>query len=108
MSASWLGVKLGSAAGVARFKPFFRIAVRLDVDKRHLNHRPITKGLQESIQAFRVIDAEIELQPILDFLASRDLREAGSVDIPPRDGKRPDNLKLTSNPDQWLRGDGFT
>jgi hypothetical protein len=29
---------------------------------------PITKGLQESIHAFRSLDAEIELQPILDFL----------------------------------------
>src|SRR5690349_18479635 len=27
---------------------------------------PITKGLQESIHAFRSIDEEIELQPILD------------------------------------------
>jgi hypothetical protein len=32
---------------------------------------PITKGLQESIQLFREIDEEIELQPILDHLASR-------------------------------------
>jgi len=78
MSASWLGVKLGSAAGVARFERFFRIGARLDVDKQDLKRYPITKGLQESIQAFRAIDAEIELQPILDYLASRELREAGS------------------------------
>jgi hypothetical protein len=62
MSASWLG-------------------------KQDLKHYPIIKGLQESIQAFRAIDAEIELQPILDYLASRELREAGSGNIPPRDGQ---------------------
>ena len=78
MSASWLGVKLGSAASVARFERFFRIAARLDVDKQDLKRYPVTRGLQESIQAFRAIDAEIELQPILDYLASRELREAGS------------------------------
>ena len=55
-------------------------------------------GLAESIQAFRAIDAEIELQPILNFLASRDLREAGSVNIPPQNGKRPDNLKTNIAP----------
>jgi hypothetical protein len=32
---------------------------------------PITKGLQESIHAFRNIDEEIELQPILDHLTAR-------------------------------------
>jgi hypothetical protein len=32
---------------------------------------PITKGLQESIEEFRQIDEEIELQPILDFLTAR-------------------------------------
>jgi Domain of unknown function (DUF1931) len=32
---------------------------------------PITKGLQECIHAFRDIDEEIELQPILDHLTSR-------------------------------------
>jgi hypothetical protein len=32
---------------------------------------PITKGLQESINIFRDIDAEIELKPILDRLAKR-------------------------------------
>ena len=32
---------------------------------------PITKGLQESIHAFRGIDEEIELQPVLDQLAAR-------------------------------------
>jgi hypothetical protein len=38
-------------------------------------HHPITKELQESIQAFRAIDAEIELQPMLNYLASIELRE---------------------------------
>jgi hypothetical protein len=32
---------------------------------------PITKGLQESIHAFRSIDAEIELRPILEYMAAR-------------------------------------
>jgi hypothetical protein len=32
---------------------------------------PITKGLQESIHAFRNLDEEIELQPILDDLLAR-------------------------------------
>jgi hypothetical protein len=32
---------------------------------------PITKGLQESIHAFKQIDEEIELQPILDHLTTR-------------------------------------
>ena len=32
---------------------------------------PITKGLQESIQDFRKLDEEIELQPILDSLTAR-------------------------------------
>jgi hypothetical protein len=32
---------------------------------------PITKGLQESIHAFREIDEEIELQPILDQMTER-------------------------------------
>ena len=32
---------------------------------------PITKGLQECIHAFREIDDEIELQPILDHLTAR-------------------------------------
>jgi hypothetical protein len=32
---------------------------------------PITKGLQESIHAFRKIDAQIDLQPILDALTNR-------------------------------------
>jgi Domain of unknown function (DUF1931) len=32
---------------------------------------PITKGLQECIHAFREIDEEIDLQPILDRLAAR-------------------------------------
>ncbi len=32
---------------------------------------PITKGLQESIRQFRVLEQQIELQPILDFVASQ-------------------------------------
>jgi hypothetical protein len=32
---------------------------------------PITKGLQESIHAFREIDEAIELQPIIDYLTAR-------------------------------------
>lgn len=32
---------------------------------------PVTRGLQESIHAFRDIDQAIELQPILDALAAR-------------------------------------
>jgi hypothetical protein len=32
---------------------------------------PITKGLQESIHAFRAIDEQIELQPILDHITAR-------------------------------------
>jgi hypothetical protein len=44
--------------------------------QRNLKHYAITKELQESIQAFRGIDAEIELQPMLDYLASIELREA--------------------------------
>ena len=32
---------------------------------------PITKGLQESIHAFREIDQDIELQPILEQLAAQ-------------------------------------
>jgi hypothetical protein len=37
---------------------------------------PITKGLQESIHAFRDVDAEIELRPILEYLAIRPPLEA--------------------------------
>lgn len=32
---------------------------------------PITKGLQENIHAFRNIDEQIELQPIIDYLTAR-------------------------------------
>jgi hypothetical protein len=32
---------------------------------------PITKGLQERIHEFRALDQEIELQPILDYIAAR-------------------------------------
>jgi len=87
MSASLLGVKLGSAAGVAKFERFCRIGARLDVDKQDLKRHPILQEMQESIQAFRAIGAEIELQPILNYLASRELREAGSGNFPSRDGK---------------------
>jgi len=80
-------MKLGSAARVTRFERFFRIFARLDADKQDLERYPVTKGLQESVQAFKAIDAEIELQPILDYLASRELREAGSGNVPTRDGK---------------------
>jgi len=44
--------------------------------QRNLKHYAITKELQESIQAFKAIDAEIELRPMLDYLASIELREA--------------------------------
>ena len=43
--------------------------------QRNLKHYPITKELQEGIEAFRAIDAEIELQPMLDYLTSIELRE---------------------------------
>lgn len=84
---------------VAKFERFFRMAASLDVDKRYgdfVNRKiydlllraeaaakanarsviepfdlPITKGLQESIQEFRKMDEEIELQPILDSLTAR-------------------------------------
>lgn len=32
---------------------------------------PVTKGLQESIEEFKKIDEEIELQPILDYITAR-------------------------------------
>jgi hypothetical protein len=32
---------------------------------------PLTRGLQESVHRFEKIDEEIELQPILDYLAAR-------------------------------------
>ncbi|UVK40998.1 DUF1931 family protein [Mesorhizobium sp. AR10] len=32
---------------------------------------PITKGLQESVQAFKRIDAELEVTPIIDHIAGR-------------------------------------
>ena len=44
--------------------------------QRNLNYHPIAKEMQEGIQAFRAIGAEIELQPMLDYLASIELREA--------------------------------
>jgi hypothetical protein len=39
----------------------------MTVDKQVKRHS-IVKEMQESIQAFRAIGAEIELQPILDYL----------------------------------------
>lgn len=43
---------------------------------------PITKGLQETIHQFRRMEEEIELQPILDFLASRTrLERALSMEV---------------------------
>jgi hypothetical protein len=44
--------------------------------QRNLKHHPITNDLPESIQVFRAIDAQIELQPMLNYLASIELREA--------------------------------
>ena len=44
--------------------------------QRNLNYHPIAKEMQESIEAFRAIGAEKELQPMLDYLASIELREA--------------------------------
>ncbi len=32
---------------------------------------PITKGLQECIRAFKAMDEQVELRPILDYLAAR-------------------------------------
>ena len=75
MSATWLGVKLALVAGVATFERFF---ARQELKAFH----PVTKGLKESIQAFKEMDAEIELQPILNYLASIELLECGSGNIP--------------------------
>jgi len=41
---------------------------------------PITKGLQECVHAFRRIDAQIELQPILDDIATRPLLDLAVAD----------------------------
>jgi hypothetical protein len=48
---------------------------------------PITKGLQESMHAFRKIDEEIELEPILDGLTKRppldlDCNDATEAELP--------------------------
>ncbi|MCU1454646.1 MAG: hypothetical protein JWN46_2792 [Acidimicrobiales bacterium] len=40
-------------------------------DVQHLHDLPITKGLQESMHAFRRLDEDVDLQPILDQLAIR-------------------------------------
>ena len=44
--------------------------------------QPVTKDLQESIKAFRVMDAKIELQAILNYPNSVELRELGSGSMP--------------------------
>jgi len=69
MSAIWLGVQLGLAAGLAR------------ICQAESQASPVTEDLKESIQAFRAVRAEIEIQPILDYRASRELRECGSGNI---------------------------
>src|ERR1700726_5112753 len=43
---------------------------------------PITKGLQESIHAFKSIDEKIELQPILDYLTARPPLDLAYSDAP--------------------------
>jgi hypothetical protein len=42
----------------------------------------VTKDLQESIKAFRVMGAKIELQAILNYPNSVELRELGSGSMP--------------------------
>ena len=84
------GVKKRGYVSVLRKRPG-RTAMELattpmTADKQVKRH-PIVQEMQESIQAFRAIGAEIELQPILDYLASRELREAGSGNILAPDGK---------------------
>ena len=44
--------------------------------------QPVTKDLQESIKAFRVMGAKIELQAILNYPNSVELREVGIGSIP--------------------------
>jgi hypothetical protein len=75
MSATWLGVKLALVAGMATVEHLF---ARQEPKASH----PVTKELKESIQAFKEMGAEIELQPILNYLASIELRECGSGNIP--------------------------
>lgn len=41
---------------------------------------PVTKGLRECVHAFRRLDQEIELRPILDALATRPLLEMPVAD----------------------------
>ena len=38
---------------------------------------PITKGLQESIREFRKLDEDIELRPIIDYVATRPQLDLG-------------------------------
>ena len=76
MSAIWLGVQFGLAAGVARI---------CQTESRS----PVTEDLKESIQAFRAraMGAEIELQPMLDYRAARELRECGGGNVPAARGQ---------------------
>jgi hypothetical protein len=49
----------------------------------HPSDLPVTKGLQESIHAFRALDEEVELEPVLNRLAKRpplDLTIAGATE----------------------------
>src|SRR5262245_54833039 len=63
MSATWLGVKLALVVGVPAFERLFA--------RQDLKGQLVTEELKETIQAFRAMGAEIELRPILDYLASR-------------------------------------
>ena len=77
MSAIWLGVQFGLAAGVAR------------ICQAESRASPVTEDLKESIQAFRAraMGAEIELQPMLDYRAARELRECGGGNVPAARGQ---------------------
>jgi hypothetical protein len=72
--STWLGVKLALVVGVPAFERLFA--------RQDLKGQPVTEELKETIQAFRAMGAEIELRPILDYLASRALRESESGNIP--------------------------
>ena len=69
MSAIWLGVQFGLAAAVASIC------------------QAESQTPQEGIQPFRAMGAGIELQPMLDYRASRELRECGSDNIPAPTGQ---------------------
>jgi hypothetical protein len=79
MSAIWLGAKLGLAAGLARFEHLFA--------RQNLKFHPVPEELKGSIQAFRAMGAETELQRMLDYRASRDLRGCGSGNSPAARGQ---------------------